>query len=305
MMGGLGDDAYVVDNAADTVAENAGEGSDTVFASVNYALNIVETLVLQGGADLQLRQRPDQRDLRQYRQQPDRWRRRRRRHERGCRQRHLFRRQCRRRGDRERRRGQHTVSRPPHLALAANVENLVLQGGADLQGYGNDLADALFGNSGNNLLDGDAGADAMSGGAGNDPTSSTSRRRGERECQRGHRHGLFEWRSLRLTANRGKSAAARLGRPAGFRQRVLSNAIYGNTGDNLLDGDVGNNFDVWRGRQRHLLMWTTSLTWWWRTPTRASIPSTPPLTWCWRRTAETLLILDGSADLQGFGNGLG
>ena len=48
------------------------------------------------------------------------------------------------------------------------MENLVLQGGADLQGFGNALANAIFGNSGNNLIDGGAGADVMSGGAGND-----------------------------------------------------------------------------------------------------------------------------------------
>ena len=89
MIGGVGNDAYFVDNAGDVVVENGGEGNDTVFSLA-------------------------------------------------------------------------------HFALSANVENLVLQGGADLQGYGNDLANALFGNTGNNLLDGGAGADAMSGGAGND-----------------------------------------------------------------------------------------------------------------------------------------
>ena len=50
-------------------------------------------------------------------------------------------------------------------ALPANVENLALQGSADLQGYGNADANMLIGNSGNNLLDGGAGADAMYGGA--------------------------------------------------------------------------------------------------------------------------------------------
>ena len=44
----------------------------------------------------------------------------------------------------------------------------MLQGGADLQGYGNDLANKLYGNSGNNLLDGRGGADIMAGGAGDD-----------------------------------------------------------------------------------------------------------------------------------------
>jgi Ca2+-binding RTX toxin-like protein len=48
------------------------------------------------------------------------------------------------------------------------VETLVLQGSADLQGYGNDLTNVIYGNTGNNLLDGGAGADLMVGGAGDD-----------------------------------------------------------------------------------------------------------------------------------------
>jgi Ca2+-binding RTX toxin-like protein len=55
--------------------------------------------------------------------------------------------------------GSDTVYATTHFRLSANVENLVLQGSADLQGYGNSLANGLYGNAGNNILDGDAAAD--------------------------------------------------------------------------------------------------------------------------------------------------
>src|SRR5262249_44715215 len=64
--------------------------------------------------------------------------------------------------------GNDAVFATVHFALAANVETLVLQGTADLQGYGNALPNTLYGNAGNNLLDGRGAADVMRGGAGND-----------------------------------------------------------------------------------------------------------------------------------------
>ena len=64
--------------------------------------------------------------------------------------------------------GTDTVFSTAHMRLSANVENLVLQGSADLQGYGNSENNAIYGNTGNNLLNGDAGVDVMLGGAGND-----------------------------------------------------------------------------------------------------------------------------------------
>jgi len=49
LAGGSGDDSYHVDNLQDTVAEQAGGGQDTVFASVSWQLgNEVEALVLTG-----------------------------------------------------------------------------------------------------------------------------------------------------------------------------------------------------------------------------------------------------------------
>ena len=88
MYGGDGNDVYFVDNAGDFAVENANQGNDTVYASVDYL-------------------------------------------------------------------------------MAANVDNLVLQGAA-VQGYGNGLVNALFGNANDNLLNGGAAADSLTGGAGND-----------------------------------------------------------------------------------------------------------------------------------------
>jgi Ca2+-binding RTX toxin-like protein len=51
LSGGDGDDIYVIASAADTVVENADEGTDTVRSSITYALGAnVENLTLVGGA---------------------------------------------------------------------------------------------------------------------------------------------------------------------------------------------------------------------------------------------------------------
>ncbi len=61
-----------------------------------------------------------------------------------------------------------SVNASVSYALGAHVENLSLTGPGNINGTGNDLANSINGNSGGNRLDGGAGADNLSGGTGND-----------------------------------------------------------------------------------------------------------------------------------------
>ena len=64
--------------------------------------------------------------------------------------------------------GTDTVSAALSWTLAANVENLTLNGSAAIDGTGNGDANVLTGNTGNNVLSGLDGNDTLSGGLGND-----------------------------------------------------------------------------------------------------------------------------------------
>lgn len=64
--------------------------------------------------------------------------------------------------------GRDLVQPQVSLTLSANIETLMLDGSANLNGEGNAEDNTLMGNSGNNTLSGRAGNDTLNGGAGID-----------------------------------------------------------------------------------------------------------------------------------------
>src|SRR5262245_17982347 len=240
MDGGFGDDTYFVDNASDRVVEGTNAGHDAIFSSVNFTLPPnVETLVLLGTADLQGngsgladtlfgnsgnnvldgRQGADHmqggagndtyfldQGLDQVFENP---------------------------GD-----GTDTVFSRAHFTLSAKVEALTLQGSENLQGFGNDLANTLTGNTGHNLLDGGADADTMIGGVGNDTYFVGNVLDVVVEHANEGTDTVFSSISLTLAANvenlilQGSADLQGSG-------NTLTNVLYGNTGNNVLDGGAG------------------------------------------------------------------
>lgn len=188
MFGGTGDDTYVVERTTDAVTEYAGEGIDVVESSVTYTLtdqvenltltgtsaingtgnaldNIlignsgVNTLVggagndrLDGGAGNDILRGGIGNDTYVVNATGDQV-------------------------TENSNEGVDTVESNVTWTLGANLENLILTGGAALNGTGNNLDNEIVGNAGANSLtgaaghdrlDGMAGADTLTGGTGND-----------------------------------------------------------------------------------------------------------------------------------------
>src|SRR5262245_49615425 len=237
MRGGVGNDVYVVDNAGDQVIENAGEGNDAAFSTAHLVLSAdVETLVLQGSADLQGYGNSlanalfgnaggnllDGRVGADYMAG-------------GAGNDVYFVDDA---GDmviENIGEGNDAIFSTVHLALPANVEILVLQGSADLQGYGNGDANMLYGNAGGNLLDGRGGADAMLGGAGNDVYVVDNAGDMVIENANEGSDAVFATVDYTLTANVETLVLQGSGNLAGTGN-TLANGIYGNSGNNTLDG---------------------------------------------------------------------
>ncbi|MCC7464444.1 MAG: putative Ig domain-containing protein, partial [Gammaproteobacteria bacterium] len=169
--GGSGDDYYYVDDTADTVAEAAGDGLDTVSSSVAYVLgdhteNLLLTgfssingtgnelaniltgnfgaNVLDGGGGADVMWGGGGQDTYVVGTAGD----------------VVVEDEAGAPGD--------GVQSSIDYVLGANLEKLILVGVADLSGGGNELDNVIVGNDGNNALSGGAGDDSLDGGAGVD-----------------------------------------------------------------------------------------------------------------------------------------
>ncbi|MBK7354891.1 MAG: hypothetical protein IPI94_02280 [Propionivibrio sp.] len=249
MIGGAGDDIYVVDNIGDVVTENVGEGTDLVQSSVTYTLAAnVENLSLTGtsaingtgnalnnllmgnsaantltggagndtlnggtGADTLVGGAGDDTYIVDNT------------------------------GDivtENLNEGTDLVQSSVTYTLAANVENLTLTGTSAINGTGNTLNNTLTGNSGANVLNGGAGADTMVGGTGNDTyvvddsgdVVTENLNEGTDLVQSSVSYVLgSNVENLTLT---GTTAINGTG-------NTLNNTLTGNSGANVLDGGAG------------------------------------------------------------------
>jgi len=134
--------------------------------------------------------------------------------------------------------GDDTVRASVSFALGSNVERLELTGTDDIDGTGNESANALIGNSGANRLDGKGGADTMAGGDGDDSYVVDNAGdvvvelvdEGEDTVEASVSHALGDNIENLLLA--GEAAIDGTGND-------LANAITGNAGANRLDGKGG------------------------------------------------------------------
>jgi trimeric autotransporter adhesin len=131
-----------------------------------------------------------------------------------------------------------TIQASVSYALVANVENLIFTGTGNINATGNNLANAISGNAGNNILDGGAGADTMTGGNGDDTYYVDNSGDIVTENLNEGNDTVIASIDYTLGANVENLSLTGTGNLNGTGNG-LANAIAGNAGNNILDGGAG------------------------------------------------------------------
>nr|WP_274706209.1 MULTISPECIES: M10 family metallopeptidase C-terminal domain-containing protein [unclassified Pseudomonas] len=242
LIGGTGNDTYVIDSKSDVVVEAIGEGRDVIRTSISYTLmdnvedgvllgngniditgnSVANTLtgnlgenILDGGTGADTLIGGDGNDIYRVDNTQDA----------------II-------ETASANSGIDTVQATVSWTLGANLEKLVLQGSANLNGSGNALNNTLTGNAGNNILDGYAGADTMIGGDGDDLYYVDSQSDKIVEAT-GEGHDVVRTSvSYTLSANVEDGVLLGTGN-LNFAGNALDNVLTGNAGNNILDGYAG------------------------------------------------------------------
>jgi Ca2+-binding RTX toxin-like protein len=186
-----------------------------------------------------------------------------------------------------------------NFALSANVENLILQGSADLQGYGNAAANVIYGNTGNNILNGNAGADLMVGGAGNDSYFVDNIGDSAFETAGQGNDTVFATANFGLAADVETLILQGAADLQGYGNNT-TNTLYGNTGNNLLNGAGGADLMV-GGAGNDTYFADNIGDSCFENPGEGTDSVFASVDYGLAADVETL-ILQGGADLQGYGN---